>query len=417
MNEKDRQILELLDFFGKFDPEMLDAACGRSIQPLNESLYQLSVKLRELEDVIAMGNNLTACDNIEPIARSLLDGATCSVGPKGAAALFGTSFAMALMGLIMLSTRAALYNPVLKPRRVKRREREFREYREYMGKFYDTSKWSMDADPAKEKNIAPAATFDTEDDTGSSASGSPRSAHSLPSPVSPRRETSVFVGSPLPSSAAKSASSPFPGSRMVAAAAAKMSGFYDSDPEVEYYSSDSDDDDDDSTDAGRDDENTNSLIGPPSIMSGLSNITDLVHRVFLTRSINEHRRVSRDDESSISSRRSSSLPPSPTSSTGTGPQWRGDLQNGSVSTGGGPVPPPAAFIPEHKYRCNDPAFDCDIEQQEMEHLTPVQHKAIRSAADMILKEADHRQKQQPETPKKEVKSRGRTSGASKMEKY
>ena len=51
---------------------------------------------------------------------------------------------MTILGLIVLTLRAAFYNPVIRGRRGKRREKEFEDYKLYMSKFYDTANWDLD---------------------------------------------------------------------------------------------------------------------------------------------------------------------------------------------------------------------------------------------------------------------------------
>ena len=62
---------------------------------------------------------------------------------------------MSILGLVVLSTRAAFFNPVIRGRRGKRREKEFADYKQYMSKFYDTSSWDLDWVPeiAEDKKV------------------------------------------------------------------------------------------------------------------------------------------------------------------------------------------------------------------------------------------------------------------------
>lgn len=50
---------------------------------------------------------------------------------------------MTTLGLIVVSLRAAFYNPVIRGRRGKRREKEFEDYKQYMSKYYDTTDWEL----------------------------------------------------------------------------------------------------------------------------------------------------------------------------------------------------------------------------------------------------------------------------------
>ena len=73
---------------------------------------------------------------------------------------------MTIISLIVLSTRAAFFNPVIRGRRGKRREKEFEDYKLYMSKFYDTSNWEMHWIPETAKDK-----FDGDDEDTSSTSG------------------------------------------------------------------------------------------------------------------------------------------------------------------------------------------------------------------------------------------------------
>jgi len=73
---------------------------------------------------------------------------------------------MTIISLIVLSTRAAFFNPVIRGRRGKRREKEFDDYKLYMSKFYDTSDWELHWIPETAKDK-----FDGEDGDTSSTSG------------------------------------------------------------------------------------------------------------------------------------------------------------------------------------------------------------------------------------------------------
>jgi len=50
---------------------------------------------------------------------------------------------MTTLGLVVMSCRAAFYNPVIRGRRTKRRDKEFVDYKHYMSKFYDTTNWEL----------------------------------------------------------------------------------------------------------------------------------------------------------------------------------------------------------------------------------------------------------------------------------
>jgi hypothetical protein len=213
--------------------------CGSdSFKTIQATMLKLLDRLDELELKMATAANLTDCSSVQPLVRRLVNGAPCSDSPRGLAWLFGTTASILFVGLAMLSTRAGLYNPVIKPRRIKRREREFQEYKEYMASFYNTNGWKMD--PEK-KNTGSAKTFDTEE-SGSPAS--PQSASVSPSSASSANQ-SVYIED-------------------AASRSTRRSRFRYNDPGVVYYSSDSDDSEDES-------------------FGDLSTLSSVISRVFLVR--------------------------------------------------------------------------------------------------------------------------------------
>jgi hypothetical protein len=217
----------------------ISQVCGEeSISMIEVRVMKLVNKLDEFGSTLETAVNLTACSNVQPLMRRLINGAPCSESPRGLAWLFGTTASILFVGLVMLSTRAGLYNPVIKPRRIKRREREFQEYKEYMASFYSTGDWKMD--PEKEKDLEPAQTFDTGETT---ATRSKRSDSVSPSAASSSR--SVYIEDD-------------------ASRSTRRSRFRYHDPGVVYYSSDSDDSDEESE-------------------GDLSTLSSVISRIFLVR--------------------------------------------------------------------------------------------------------------------------------------
>lgn len=135
-----------------------------------ERLPQLLGILDEIQQKIRAAAELTSCQRIAPIFRRIFYSTTCSGAVVGLSWIFGGLVSMTVMGFVMLSTRASLFNAVIRaPRRKRRRERdlEFDEYKRYMSTFYeDTDEWEMDM--LKKKAIQPSEiphteTFETED--------------------------------------------------------------------------------------------------------------------------------------------------------------------------------------------------------------------------------------------------------------
>jgi len=333
----------------------------------------------------------------------------------------------------MLSTRAGLYNPVLKPRRVKRREREFREYKAYMAQFYDDAqRWRIDPSPWKKgvQAIEATETFETEDSGDLSEPGnSPPNTRSLNSSDA----QSVYLDEDLPAVSVSSpgaASSLYPGSRVLAAAVTLagqgLARFHEPyDQEVEYYSSDSEDDEEDLA-TGPSPMNSGGALSTMSA-AGLSNISVVARRAFFAvrRRGGEGRTDENiDDTSSLSSRAGSTFISSHDG------LWRGRQLTGNNSSIVGSnrkpprVPPASAFMApttptaqqQHQrhqlssyrqYMMGDDVYEQQFasgpsSNSEMEPLTPDVATGPRS-------------KQPPAHPQKGVKSLGRTSGASKLE--
>ena len=305
----------------------INAECGSDATPMIETLNQVLTLLGSFTSTIDDATNLTSCATIEPIFQELIHGAPCSESVRGLSWLFGTTLAMAILGLVMLSLRAALYNPVLKPRRIKRREREFREYKDYMSEFYDTDNWFLDPpiDGKKDdsKQIVAAATFETEGTESSGTAGSPSSPEMYLSDTeqdealgleeTPRvdRRSSDRMDSHYPASVTSTARKRNM-ARVVAAAVTMvgdgLSTFNDYEPEIEYYSSDSDEESDEEN-------NADSSIAR-SESSGMTQLSGLVSRFFV---------VKRRDE----------LPPE---------------SLGYPQRQGGPVVPPAFLTPRRRRR-------------------------------------------------------------------
>jgi hypothetical protein len=184
--------------------------------------------------------------------------------------LFGSTFGIMLTGLVMLSTRAALYNPVLRPIRRKRREREFKEYTEYMSEHYDTSKWKMDPESKDKGAIQTTDTFETQEaDSSKSSSRSHEHDEEIFNEEDPEDSSSQPSDENRSFATALEPSTPLSKVASVARAAVVMAGnnlgmFKAPDPEVEYYSSDSEDDEEEE-----------------ESLTGLSTISGLVNRFFV----------------------------------------------------------------------------------------------------------------------------------------
>jgi len=100
-------------------------------------------QLGNIRGTLAAAIELTGCSSISPVLRRLLYGSSCTQSVKGLTWLWTTMLSMTTLGLIVLSLRAAFYNPVIRGRRGKRREKEFEDYKHFMSKYYDTRNWEL----------------------------------------------------------------------------------------------------------------------------------------------------------------------------------------------------------------------------------------------------------------------------------
>jgi hypothetical protein len=124
-------------------------ACGdnSNISTANGTLYSIGLDLSTIEGSITAAIDLLDCSSVSPILRQLQFGSTCTDSVGGLAWLYSMLISITILGFVVLATRAALYNPVIRGRRNKRREKEFENYKEYMSEFYDTSDWEIHCIP------------------------------------------------------------------------------------------------------------------------------------------------------------------------------------------------------------------------------------------------------------------------------
>jgi hypothetical protein len=158
-------------------------ACGdkNSIAVANATLSLLEHDLSSLRGTIAALVELTGCSSISPVFRRLFFGSTCTESVEGLASLYISLLCISTLGFIILSTRAALFNPVIRGRRSKRREKEFADYKVFMSKFYDTRNWELDWIP----DVGAENHVDTDeqneqchsDETRSTSTVSPSNSH------------------------------------------------------------------------------------------------------------------------------------------------------------------------------------------------------------------------------------------------
>lgn len=182
MNQATAYVVELSESLPN-TPEtlqLLNTECGGDISFLPESLVGLETELLEAQRFIAAMVDLVSCHSISPLLRRLTHGAVCSESAHGLTWIWGSSLFICICCFVMLTTRAALYNPVLKrkkrdkkPKRVV--EKEFEEYKEFMTTYYeDALEWKLQ-DTKKRTGILEIdfgmhiqsnPTFETEPTTG-----------------------------------------------------------------------------------------------------------------------------------------------------------------------------------------------------------------------------------------------------------
>lgn len=164
-----RGVTTLMREFAIYSDNEIRAGCTAKMNTLIDRLPYLVQILDETQQKIRAAEELTGCHQISPIIRRILHGSTCSKTVEGLTWLFAGMVTVTILGFMMLSTRAALFNSILRaPRRKRRREREkeFEEYKDYMATFYEDAKdWKLDSDwkkKALETEIPRTETFETE---------------------------------------------------------------------------------------------------------------------------------------------------------------------------------------------------------------------------------------------------------------
>lgn len=211
---------------------MLAETCGGDFVWFNATLYEIERTLDNVRSNIALALDLTSCDRVSPILRTITFGSTCVESVEGLAMMFSMLLAITVSGMIMLTTRAALFNPLIRAKRKKRREKEFQEYKDYMAQFYDVTDWVLDPPYVQKasENLSSGSTESLEEDKWED--------YATPSDISSSceaesRRTSFELDNPQSVTSAKkpTPSAPIDHDK------------YHDDIEVIYYDSDSDSED------------------------------------------------------------------------------------------------------------------------------------------------------------------------------
>ena len=150
--------------------------CGADIAPLVSGMQRIVESLHVAQENIQFALEVSDCAAITPILDGLLHGAICDESVAGLTWMFGSAMAITILGLILVTLRAALYNATIRgPKRTRdeERRREFKEYKQYMSEFYDDAhRWRFQGSPAKTNVecgiIGIAPTFESETTSPSS---------------------------------------------------------------------------------------------------------------------------------------------------------------------------------------------------------------------------------------------------------
>ena len=154
--------------FEKEDLESLSEQCGARFEHVNTTFSEMAPILSDMTKAMERVNDLTKCDQVSPILEDVAHGAVCHETVNSLTWMFYTALTMSVLIMIMLSTRAALFNTLIPGSKKKRREKEFRQYKRFMQDFgFDTQEWQMDPPTTKTCGASlldtQTKTFDTED--------------------------------------------------------------------------------------------------------------------------------------------------------------------------------------------------------------------------------------------------------------
>ena len=146
--------------------ERLNQACGADMVPVMTTVLLVKASLQSIQTDLESALDLSSCYKVSPILRQVVYGPICQETVSSMTWLFSCCFAISIVGLIMLSTRAALFNATLRPERKKmskrRLKKEFKEYKEFMEQFYDNvHEWKLHPSPEK-KELPRSDSFDTD---------------------------------------------------------------------------------------------------------------------------------------------------------------------------------------------------------------------------------------------------------------
>lgn len=142
----------------EFSEEKMNEQCRSDVSHKIDGIQRLTESMGTIEANLKLTQELSSCSVLNPILRRITHGAFCNEAVDGMAWMFGTSLLITLVCLIMLSTRAGLYNATIRKARRSRKdatEREWVEYKRFMSQYYtDSHNWKMEPSPTKKDQLS-----------------------------------------------------------------------------------------------------------------------------------------------------------------------------------------------------------------------------------------------------------------------
>ena len=127
--------------------DQVSKVCGADITPLVSGMQRIAESLQVAQDNLQSALDVSDCATITPILDGVFHGAICNEAVTSLTWMFGTAMAITILGSVLVTLRAALYNATIRgPKRSKdeERQREFKEYQNFMSEFYeDTHGWKL----------------------------------------------------------------------------------------------------------------------------------------------------------------------------------------------------------------------------------------------------------------------------------
>ena len=109
--------------FSGVDPLEIEAQCGGEIVWVNETMGEVSETLQALQANIDAALDLTDCPSVTPVLEKVTYGSTCAESVEGLTFMFSMTLSITFLCMVLLTTRAALFNPLKRARRKKRRKK------------------------------------------------------------------------------------------------------------------------------------------------------------------------------------------------------------------------------------------------------------------------------------------------------